>query len=106
MGETLQRRGQRSPPFSVTGVNLFGPFNLKTGRNRTEKAWGARLTCATVRAIHLEVAGKRSVDSIIHACSVRAIHLKIVEDLSSQSFMHALRRCTLAWPRRICYEQF
>ena len=29
-----------SPPFSVTGVDLFGPFNLKTGRNRTKKAWG------------------------------------------------------------------
>ena len=59
-----------SPPFPVTGVDLFGPFNLKFGRNRTQMAWGALFTCATVRAIHLE----------------------IVEDLSTQSFMHALRR--------------
>ena len=57
-----------SPLFSVTGVDLYGPFNLKTGRNRTKKAWGALFTCASVRAIHLE----------------------IVEDLSTQSFMHAL----------------
>jgi len=57
------------PPFSVTGVDLFGPFNLKTGQKRTKKAWGALFTCATVRAIHLE----------------------IVEDLSTQSFMHALQ---------------
>ena len=27
-----------SPPFSVTGVDLFAPFNLKTRRNRTKKA--------------------------------------------------------------------
>ena len=67
-----------SPPFSVTGVDLFGPFNLKTGRNRTKKAWGALFTCATVRAIHLE----------------------IVKDLSTQSFMHALRRFVVhhGWP--------
>ena len=67
-----------SPPFSVTVVDLFGPFNLKTGRNRTKKAWGALFTCASVRAIHLE----------------------IVEDLSTQSFMHALRRFAAhhGWP--------
>jgi len=62
----------------VIGIDLFGPFKLKTGRNRTKRAWGALFTCATVRAIHLE----------------------IVEDLSTQSFMHALRRHAAhhGWP--------
>lgn len=41
--------------FSTTGVDLFGPFKLKYGRNKTPKAWGALFTCATVRAIHLEI---------------------------------------------------
>ena len=67
------------PLFSVTGVDLFGPFNLKFGRNRTQKALGALFTCATVHAIHLE----------------------IVEDLSTQLFMHTLRRFPAhhGWPK-------
>ena len=59
-----------SPPFSVTGVVLFGLFWLKYGRNKKIKNWGAVFTCATVRAIHLE----------------------IVQDLSTEAFLHALRR--------------
>ena len=67
-----------SPPFSVTGVDLFGPFWLKYGRNKKIKSWGAVFTCATVRAIHLE----------------------IVQDLSAEAFLHALRRFAAhhGWP--------
>ena len=67
-----------SPPFLVTGVDLFGRFNLKYGRNKSTKAWGALFTCATVRAIHLE----------------------IVENLSAEAFLQALRRFVShhGWP--------
>ena len=67
-----------SPPFLATGVDLFGPFKLKYGRNKSTKAWGALFTCATVRAVHLE----------------------IVQDLSTQSFLQALRRFVShhGWP--------
>ena len=67
-----------SPPFCVTGVDLFGPFNLKYGRNKSTKAWGALFTCATTRAIQLEV----------------------VESLSTESFLQALRRFVShhGWP--------
>ena len=70
-----------SPPFSVTRVDLFGPFQLKYGRNKKVKAWGAVFTCATVRAIHLE----------------------IVQDLSTESFLHTLRRFAAnhGWPTTI-----
>ena len=70
-----------SPPFSVTGVDLFGPFWLKYGRNKKIKSWGAVFTCATVRAIHLE----------------------IVQDLSTEAFLHALRRFAAhhGWPAMI-----
>ena len=56
-----------SPPFSVTGVDLFGPFNLKYGRNKSIKAWGALFTCATVRAIHLEIVESLSTESFLAA---------------------------------------
>ena len=70
-----------SPPFTVTGIDLFGPFNLKYGRNKSIKAWGALFTCATVRAIHLE----------------------IVESLSTESFLQALRRFASqhGWPTTV-----
>ena len=58
-----------APPFTTTGVDLFGPFLLKYGRNKTIKAWGAIFTCATVRAVHVE----------------------IVENLSTPAFLQALR---------------
>ncbi len=44
----------RAPPFTVTGVDLFGPFHLKYGRNKSSKAWGAIFACATSRAVHPE----------------------------------------------------
>lgn len=44
-----------SPSFSVTGVDLFGLFLLKYGRNKSIKCWGALYTCSTVRAIQLEI---------------------------------------------------
>ncbi|CAB4000760.1 PREDICTED: uncharacterized protein LOC106817603 [Paramuricea clavata] len=70
-----------SPPFTVTGVDFFGPFNLKVSRNKSVKAWGAIFTCATVRAIHLE----------------------IVESTSAEAFLHALRRFAShhGWPSTI-----
>ena len=70
-----------SPPFTVMGVDLFGPFYLKYGRNKKVKGWGAVFTCATVRAIHLE----------------------IVQDLSTEAFLHALRRFAAhhGWPQTI-----
>ncbi|XP_067665015.1 uncharacterized protein [Haliotis asinina] len=69
------------PPFTVTGVDLFGPFKLKYGRNKSIKAWGAIFSCASVRAIHLE----------------------IVADLSTQAFLQALRRFAAhhGWPQTI-----
>ena len=56
-----------SPQFSVTGVDLFGPFNLKYGRNKSIKAWGYLFTCATVRAIHLEIVESLSTESFLQA---------------------------------------
>lgn len=40
-------------PFTYTGVDCFGPFNVRRGRSQV-KRYG--VTCLSVRGIHIEVA--------------------------------------------------
>ena len=51
------------PPFTFTGVDLFGPLTVKWGR-RTAKRWGCLFTCLTTRA-DLEVTPSLKTDDFI-----------------------------------------
>jgi len=59
-------RVQRSTPFSVTGLDFAGPLYLRKN-NAAHKAYVLLHTCASTRAVHLELSSDMSVDKFLMA---------------------------------------
>jgi hypothetical protein len=62
----VERVTSNEPPFTFVGVDFFGPFFVKIGRNDV-KRYGCIFTCMTVRAVHIEVSHSLEADSFINA---------------------------------------
>ena len=55
-----------APPFEDSGVDLFGPIQVKSGRY-TKKVWVVLFCCLRIRAVHLEVVKDLETDTFIDA---------------------------------------
>ena len=66
MADLPQERCSTEPPFTYTGVDLFGPLFIKQGRKEL-KRYGVLFTCLSCRAIHIEIAASMDTDSFLNA---------------------------------------
>lgn len=83
MADLPAARVNPNPPFTICGVDYFGPVMLRVGHVRSktrQKGYVAVFVCMVTRAIHLECA----------------------EDLSTEKFIEALQR--LMARRGVCKE--
>lgn len=66
MSDLPKERFAMDGPFSYCGLDMFGPFYTKLGRN-LYKRYVALFTCLSSKAIHLEATFEMSTDSFINA---------------------------------------
>ena len=65
MADLPQDRVEPAPPFTYTGVDLFGPFLIKERRSEV-KRYGVLFTCLASRSIHIETANSLDINSFIN----------------------------------------
>ncbi|XP_063420482.1 uncharacterized protein LOC134705689 [Mytilus trossulus] len=60
-------RLREAPPFTVTGVDFTGALTVKNNDGTTSKAYICLFTCASTRAVHLEVVDNLTEETFILA---------------------------------------
>ena len=93
MGELPGFRSDISPPFSYVLMDLFGPFTvrddcIKKGPRVQKKVWGVVFSCASTRAVQLDIAVNYDTKAVLHCIrrlkALRGSVKTIVSDPGSQ----------------------
>ncbi|XP_071476662.1 uncharacterized protein [Diadema antillarum] len=98
------------PPFNFVGVDCFGPFYVKQGRNQL-KRYGCVFTCLAVRAVHIEVLHSLETDAFINGLErfiARRGRPEVIWSDNGTNFVGAdreLREGIQQWNQR-CIHQF
>ena len=97
-----ERLQERVFPFTNTGVDYFGPFEVKFMR-KTMKRWCCLFTCLTTRAVHIEVFPSLEAETCLTAVTRftarRSKPATILSDIGT-NFVGAakeMRDCINAW---------
>ena len=61
-----ERLAEHKHPLCHTTVEYFGPMEVELSRNRTDKRYGASLTCQTTGAVYLDLALSLSSDDFLN----------------------------------------
>jgi hypothetical protein len=73
MADSPEDRTEPSPPFTNVGLDVFGPWSIRTRKLRggaaNSKRWGLLFTCLSTRAIHIEAL--ESMDASAFICALR-----------------------------------
>ena len=91
-----------APVFNVTSLDLFGPRTIRdTVKKRTHmKVWGIIFTCASTRAVYLDITESYGTDSILAAIrkfvSIRGSPTQMISDQGSQLKSASKEVATLA----------
>ena len=82
------------PPFSNTGINFAGPLYVRGAGSTKAKVYICLFTCASTRAIHLELTKELSVTAFLLAfrrfTSRRGLPKIIMSD-NAKTFKHCTR---------------
>lgn len=90
------------PPFWSTGVDCFGPLQIKLGR-RVEKRWGIIFKCLTTRCLHLDLLESMDTEAFLMAlrhASYPVVGSPLRSWLTGEPTLGGVRQCSVRPSRR------